>query len=76
MKHPLALARKEAGLSQQALADEIACDRQTILRIEKGRQTPSMMLAAKIVAALQRRKVGLSADVFLPEASHDDRVSA
>lgn len=75
MKHPLAIARKQAGLSQQALANEVLCDRQTILRIENDRQTPSVHLVGRIVACLGARGVDLSADVFLPQ-SVAERVSA
>lgn len=67
MDHPLAAARKAANLSQTALAVEAEASRQSIIRIEKGKQTPSMELAAKIIGALKRRDVDLSADVFLPE---------
>jgi DNA-binding XRE family transcriptional regulator len=67
MNHPLTAARKSAGLSQQALADLVECDRQTILRIENGRQTPSLGMVSKITTALRANNVELSADAFLGE---------
>jgi DNA-binding XRE family transcriptional regulator len=66
MTHPLTEARRRAGLSQQALADRVECDRQTILRIENCRQAPSLGLMAKIISALRADNVELSADAFLP----------
>lgn len=65
MDHPLTDARKRAKLSQQALADLVGCDRQTILRIENGRQTPSLGMVAKITNALRQMNVELSADEFM-----------
>lgn len=65
MRHPLIDARKSAKLSQQALADLVGCDRQTILRIENGRQVPSLGMVAKITTALREKNVELSADAFL-----------
>jgi DNA-binding XRE family transcriptional regulator len=67
MEHPLTDARKQAKLSQEALAKLVGCDRQTILRIENGRQIPSLGMVSKIVAALREKSVELSADAFLRE---------
>jgi DNA-binding XRE family transcriptional regulator len=69
MRHPLTDARKSAKLSQQALADLVGCDRQTILRIENGRQVPSLGMVAKITTALREKNVELSADAFLRVAA-------
>jgi putative transcriptional regulator len=41
----VAQARQRAGLSQPALAERIGVGRQTIARIEAGRQTPSVTIA-------------------------------
>lgn len=67
MDHPLTVARKAANLSQTALAAEAEVSRQSVIRIEKYKQTPSMELAARLIGALRKRDVDLSADVFLPE---------
>lgn len=67
MTHPLTEARKRANLSQEALAKLVKCDRQTILRIENGRQTPSLGMVSKITKALREKNVELSADDFLGE---------
>ncbi len=67
MEHPLTDARKRAKLSQDALAKLVGCDRQTILRIESGRQMPSLGMVARITTALREKQIELSADAFLPE---------
>jgi DNA-binding XRE family transcriptional regulator len=67
MDHPLAVARRRANLSQTDLAREAEISRQTVIRIEKRRQTPSMGMAAKIIGVLRARDIDLPADVFLPE---------
>jgi putative transcriptional regulator len=40
--------RKEKGDTQEALAEAIGVTRQTIISIEKGNYTPSVLLALKI----------------------------
>lgn len=40
--------RSKAGITQEALADTIGVTRQTIIAIEKGNYTPSVVLALKI----------------------------
>jgi len=50
--HRVAQARKRAGLSQQALAERIGAGRQTIARIEAGRQMPSVEIALAIACEL------------------------
>lgn len=67
MTHPLTDARKRANLSQDALAKLVGCDRQTILRIENGRQIPSLGMVSKITTTLREKKIELSADDFLRE---------
>jgi DNA-binding XRE family transcriptional regulator len=69
MTHPLTEARKRANLSQNGLALLVGCDRQTILRIENGRQTPSLGMVSKITKALREKNVELSADAFLGQAA-------
>jgi putative transcriptional regulator len=48
----VAEARKRAGLSQQALADKVGIGRQSLLRIEAGRQDPSVTIALALAAAV------------------------
>ncbi len=40
--------RSSAGITQEALAGAIGVTRQTIIAIEKGNYTPSVLLALKI----------------------------
>lgn len=40
--------RSKAGITQEALAETIGVTRQTIIAIEKGNYTPSVVLALKI----------------------------
>jgi DNA-binding XRE family transcriptional regulator len=48
----VAAARRRARLSQQALAEKIGAGRQSIARIEAGRQMPSVEIALAISHAL------------------------
>jgi putative transcriptional regulator len=48
----VALARKEAGLSQRALAERIGTARSTIARVEIGMTTPTLDLALALAAEL------------------------
>jgi len=63
MKHALTIFRKEQKLSQAAVARLARTSRQTIHRIERGEQTPSLDLVRRLIDASQRR---LRADDFLP----------
>jgi putative transcriptional regulator len=40
--------RRAAGLTQSALADRVEVTRQTIIAIERGGYTPSVLLALKL----------------------------
>lgn len=40
--------RTKAGLTQEELAEKVEVSRQTIIAIEKGNYTPSVLLAMKI----------------------------
>lgn len=73
--HPLIAARKQAGLSQQALAELVGKDRLTILRIEKAQTQPPLETVAKIINALREKNIELSADDFLP-ATPDPQMRA
>jgi putative transcriptional regulator len=46
--------RKEEKMTQQALAEEVGVSRQTIIAIEKGNYTPSILLALKISQVLKK----------------------
>lgn len=48
VQNKIAKYRKEAGLSQQDLADLIAVSRKTIGTVETARFTPSVIIALKI----------------------------
>jgi transcriptional regulator with XRE-family HTH domain len=69
MTHPLAEARKRANLSQKALADMIGKDRVTIARIENSQQRPSLETVERIITALAKNNVELSADAFIGRAA-------
>lgn len=69
MTHPLTKARKDANLSQQALADLIGMDRLTVLRIENAQTQPPLETVAKIITALREKQVELSADDFMPRST-------
>lgn len=42
--------RDDRGITQQEFADSIGVTRQTVIAIEKGNYTPSVLLALKIAA--------------------------
>jgi len=48
MKNRLEEIRKEKGIKQEELANELEVSRQTISSLEKGRYNPSIILAFKI----------------------------
>ena len=48
----LADIRKQHNMTQQDLADQVQVSRQTIISIEKGNYTPSVLLALKIAETL------------------------
>ena len=43
--------RIKRGITQESLADTVGVSRQTIIAIEKGNYTPSVLLALKIANA-------------------------
>ena len=47
--------RKEQNITQQGLANAVNVSRQTIISIEKGNYTPSVLLALKIVKTLSAK---------------------
>lgn len=42
-------------MTQQALAERVACTRQTIVSLERGRYVPSLLLALRIAAVFDAR---------------------
>jgi putative transcriptional regulator len=54
IKNRIREIRKEFGLSQESLANMADTRRETINRIEKGNFDPTLYLAFKIAAALDR----------------------
>lgn len=46
--------RKSAALTQQQLADKVGVTRQTIIAIEKGNYTPSVLLALRLAGTLNK----------------------
>lgn len=46
--------RKSLSVTQQDLADAVGVTRQTIIAIEKGNYTPSVLLALKIAAHFKK----------------------
>lgn len=47
--------RKKTGTTQEQLAKEVGVTRQTIIAIEKGNYTPSVLLALKIARLFQKK---------------------
>jgi putative transcriptional regulator len=54
--------RKELGLTQEELAERVGVTRQTIIALEKGRYSPSLILAHRITRALGREHIE---DIFI-----------
>ncbi|MBR5329763.1 MAG: helix-turn-helix transcriptional regulator [Firmicutes bacterium] len=48
MKNKIAILRKERGLTQQALAEQLKVSRQTVISLENGRYNPSIRLSYDI----------------------------
>ena len=46
--------RSKLGLTQEELAEKVGVTRQTIIAIEKGNYTPSVLLALKIARLFKR----------------------
>ena len=46
--------RTKRGMTQEELANEISVSRQTVIAIEKGNYTPSVLLALKIAATFKK----------------------
>ncbi|MCA9327701.1 helix-turn-helix transcriptional regulator [Candidatus Saccharibacteria bacterium] len=53
-QNSVGMARKSAKLTQAELADAVGVTRQTIIAIEKGNYTPSVLLALKLAETLDK----------------------
>lgn len=65
VKYTLKQWRQLAGLTQEALADMIGCDRTTLVRWEQGKTQPKADDIAKLEKALS---IKWSDDVVVPKA--------
>ncbi len=54
-KSNVGATRKATGMTQADLADEVGVTRQTIIAIEKGNYTPSVLLALKLAKTLNKK---------------------
>lgn len=54
MKNSLESLRKDAGMTQEELADQLKVSRQTISSLESGRYNPSILLAFRIARLFGR----------------------
>ncbi len=48
IKNSIHQVRTKSGMTQEALAEKVAVTRQTIIAMEKGNYTPSVLLALKL----------------------------
>lgn len=68
MKNRLSELRKQKGITQEELSDQLAVSRQTISSLEKGRYNPSIVLAFKLARLFH---VSIE-DIFIYEEEDDD----
>ncbi len=54
-ENAVAAARKAAKMTQAEMAVAVGVTRQTIIAIEKGNYTPSVLLALKLAKALKKQ---------------------
>lgn len=50
IKNKVSQLRQESGVTQEELAAKVGVSRQTIIALEKGNYTPSILLALKIAS--------------------------
>ncbi|MDX2116139.1 MAG: helix-turn-helix transcriptional regulator [Planctomycetota bacterium] len=65
MNNLLRQLRTERAWTQSELAERLGVSRQTVISIETGRYEPSLTLAFKIAAVLNKR----IEDIFRPESA-------
>lgn len=51
IKNKVHALRTKAGMTQEALAEKVGVTRQTVIAIERGNYTPSVLLALKLATA-------------------------
>lgn len=59
----LAEWRKEAGMTQQALASQVGCSKMYVYLIESGRRAPSSIVKKSIESAISEA-VGKKVEIF------------
>jgi DNA-binding XRE family transcriptional regulator len=64
--HPLTRFRQASKLSRSELARKVNTSRQSIYRIEAGKQTPSLALVSRLIEIAKEESRDLRADDFLP----------
>jgi putative transcriptional regulator len=55
MKNKISELRKQIGLTQEELANDVDVTRQTIISLEQGKYNPSLGLANKIKKSLKQK---------------------
>lgn len=55
MKNKIKQLRKEAGLRQEDLANQVGVSRQTIIAVENDKYDPTLELAMKLAIALNKK---------------------
>ncbi len=59
IRNSVQVLRQKTGVTQQQLADAVGVTRQTVIAIEKGNYTPSVLLALKIAKFFKKPVEGL-----------------
>ena len=54
VRNTVHVMREHAGVTQEALGADVGVSRQTIIAIEKGNYTPSVLLALKLARYFKR----------------------
>ena len=58
--------RRESGLTQSELADEVGVSQSYIARVERGSLDPKLSVVSKIIEVLNRKKSRVCADLMTP----------
>lgn len=69
MKNRLEEIRRQRGIKQEELAEEMKVSRQTISSLENGRYNPSVILAIKLARYFEMKVE----DIFIYEEEQDER---
>jgi putative transcriptional regulator len=57
IKNKIGELRKNLGITQEELAEEVGASRQTIISLEQNRYNPSLLLAHQITKALKKKTI-------------------